>query len=126
MELGLSHAIHRQPSKYMYQYNIIISFFLEPCISFLSVIDNCTSRLCKFSFVFKLYMNIPSYIYIYIVMISLYCIQVGTGFSYTDKGGLSITEEEVADNLYSCITQFLTVFSEYQASDFYITGEVHV
>ena len=53
-------------------------------------------------------------------------IQVGTGFSYTDKGGLSTTEEQVADNLYSCITQFLTVFSEYQASDFYVTGEVSV
>ena len=59
-------------------------------------------------------------------MISLYCVQVGTGFSYTDKGGLSTTEEEVADNLYSCITQFLTVFSEYQASDFYVTGEVSI
>ena len=50
--------------------------------------------------------------------------QVGTGFSYTDKSGMSTTEEEVADNLYSCITQFFTVFSEYQANDFYVTGEV--
>ena len=51
--------------------------------------------------------------------------QVGTGFSYTDKGGMSTNEEQVADNLYSCITQFLTVFSEYQASEFYVTGEVN-
>ena len=51
-------------------------------------------------------------------------IQVGTGFSYTDKGGMSTNEDEVAENLYSCITQFLTVFSEYQASEFYVTGEV--
>ena len=59
-------------------------------------------------------------------MTCLRWIQVGTGFSYTDKGGLSTTEEEVADNLYSCITQFLTVFTEYQASEFYVTGEVSV
>ena len=58
------------------------------------------------------------------ILSDLYLFQVGTGFSYTDKDGLSTNEEEVADNLYSCITQFLIVFSEYQASDFYVTGEV--
>ena len=61
-----------------------------------------------------------------IKMTCLCLIQVGTGFSFTDDGGLSTSEEEVADNLYFCITQFLTIFSEYQASDLYITGEVHV
>ena len=58
---------------------------------------------------FKLSMNVSTYIYN-----TLLYLQVGTGFSYTDKGGLSTTEEEVADNLYSCITQFLTIFSEYR------------
>ena len=70
-------------------------------------------------------MNVSTYIILFYDRSSLY-LQVGTGFSYTDKGGLSTTEEEVADNLYSCITQFLTIFSEYQASDFYITGEVRI
>ena len=50
--------------------------------------------------------------------------QVGTGFSFTDKGGLVTNEEQVAEGLYSFITQFLTIFSEYQKNDFYITGEV--
>ena len=50
--------------------------------------------------------------------------QVGTGFSFTDKGGLVTNEEQVAEGLYSFITQFLTIFSEYQKNDFYVTGEV--
>ena len=51
--------------------------------------------------------------------------QVGTGFSFTDsKEGFSTTETEVAENLYSALTQFFAVFSEYKENDFYVTGEV--
>lgn len=49
---------------------------------------------------------------------------MGTGYSFCDDGGFSTTETEVAENLYSALTQFYTIFSEYQANDFYITGEV--
>ncbi len=56
-----------------------------------------------------------------------FCLQVGTGFSFTnDSRGFSTDETEVAVNLYSALTQFFMVFSEYQANDFYLTGEVHV
>ena len=52
--------------------------------------------------------------------------KVGTGYSFTvNKLGLSKTEDDVAENLYSCLTQFFTVFSDYQKNDFYLTGEVH-
>ncbi len=49
---------------------------------------------------------------------------MGTGYSFCDDGGLSTSETEVAENLYSALTQFFTMFSEYQPNDFYITGEV--
>ena len=51
--------------------------------------------------------------------------QVGTGFSFADSlVGFSVNEVEVAENLYSALTQFFMVFSEYKNSDFYLTGEV--
>lgn len=52
--------------------------------------------------------------------------QVGTGYSFTDDGGFSTTETEVAENLYICLTQFFTLLPNYQKNDFYITGEVTV
>ena len=33
-------------------------------------------------------------------------------------------ETEVGVNLYSCLTQFFIVYSDYVDSDFYVTGEV--
>jgi len=49
---------------------------------------------------------------------------VGTGFSFTDfPGGYSTNENEVATNLYSALTQFFTIYSDYQNNDFYLTGE---
>ena len=52
-------------------------------------------------------------------------LQVGTGFSFTNEsGGYAINEEEVGINLYSALTQFFTVYSDYLNSDFYVTGEV--
>lgn len=51
--------------------------------------------------------------------------QVGTGFSFTNSTlGLSTNESEVATNLYSALTQFFTIFSDFQKNDFYIIGEV--
>ncbi len=55
------------------------------------------------------------------------CVQVGTGFSFTNNTlGLSTNEVEVANNLYSALTQFFTVFTSYQANDFYVIGEVRI
>ena len=54
----------------------------------------------------------------------VYVLQVGTGYSFTDKGGFSTNEEQVATNLYSCLTQFFAIFSDYKDNDFYLTGEV--
>ena len=49
---------------------------------------------------------------------------VGTGFSFTDKDeGYAKNEDDVAQNLYSALTQFFTLFPEYQQNDFYATGE---
>ena len=53
--------------------------------------------------------------------------QVGTGFSFTNEsGGYAVDETEVAINLYSALTQFFTVFTDFAASDFYVTGEVSI
>jgi len=49
---------------------------------------------------------------------------VGTGFSFTgDDAGYSTNESEVAVNLYSCLTQFFTLFPKHALNDFYVTGE---
>jgi vitellogenic carboxypeptidase-like protein len=49
---------------------------------------------------------------------------VGTGYSFTgNDAGYSTNEVEVGENLYRCLVQFLTVFSELKDVDFYITGE---
>lgn len=49
---------------------------------------------------------------------------VGTGFSFTrDDRGYSRNQDDVAENLYSALTQFFTVFHEYADNDFYVTGE---
>jgi len=47
-----------------------------------------------------------------------------SGFSFTDEdGGYAKTEEDVARDLYSALTQFFTLFPEYAKRDFYLTGE---
>lgn len=48
---------------------------------------------------------------------------VGTGFSYSDRGGYSKTEVDVGANLYSALVQFFTLFPQFQKNDFFITGE---
>ena len=52
--------------------------------------------------------------------------QVGTGYSFTVVTGYSKNEEDVAENLYSCLEQFFMLFPYYQKNDFYLTGEVHM
>ncbi|XP_068094770.1 LOW QUALITY PROTEIN: probable serine carboxypeptidase CPVL [Hyperolius riggenbachi] len=49
---------------------------------------------------------------------------VGTGFSFTgnDKG-YAVNQDDVGRDLYSALTQFFQIFSEYQKNDFYATGE---
>ncbi|XP_062619801.1 probable serine carboxypeptidase CPVL isoform X2 [Saccostrea cucullata] len=49
---------------------------------------------------------------------------VGTGFSFTGKDeGYATNEQDVARDLYSCLTQFFQVFHQFQKNDFYATGE---
>ncbi|KAJ9586811.1 hypothetical protein L9F63_019597, partial [Diploptera punctata] len=49
---------------------------------------------------------------------------VGTGFSYTDdEAGYASDEVQIGDELYTAMTQFLTLFPELQKVPFYITGE---
>ena len=37
--------------------------------------------------------------------------------------GYARNEENVSENLYSALTQFFTLFPEYQTREFYATGE---
>ncbi|CAF0883649.1 unnamed protein product [Didymodactylos carnosus] len=49
---------------------------------------------------------------------------VGTGYSFTNNdAGYAKSEDDVANDLYSALTQFFLVYYEYQSSPFYITGE---
>jgi len=49
---------------------------------------------------------------------------VGAGWSFTESNqGYSTNEDDVADNLYSAVTQFFQLFPDLKDNDFYITGE---
>ncbi|XP_063054561.1 probable serine carboxypeptidase CPVL [Engraulis encrasicolus] len=49
---------------------------------------------------------------------------VGTGFSFTDDDrGFAQNQDDVGRDLYSALTQFFQIFSEFQPNDFYATGE---
>ncbi|XP_018596088.1 putative serine carboxypeptidase CPVL isoform X1 [Scleropages formosus] len=49
---------------------------------------------------------------------------VGTGFSFCDDDrGYARNQDDVGRDLYSALTQFFQIFSEYQHNDFYATGE---
>ena len=47
----------------------------------------------------------------------------GTGFSHTGSAGLVTDQDEVATDLYELLTQFFTMFPEYQPNDFFVFGE---
>ncbi|XP_014672174.1 PREDICTED: probable serine carboxypeptidase CPVL [Priapulus caudatus] len=49
---------------------------------------------------------------------------VGTGFSFTrHDAGYARTQRDVAADLYEALRQFFTLFSDFRARDFYVTGE---
>eukprot|EP01092_Planopodium_desertum_P007783 TRINITY_DN321_c0_g1_i1.p1 TRINITY_DN321_c0_g1~~TRINITY_DN321_c0_g1_i1.p1 ORF type:complete len:455 (-),score=72.62 TRINITY_DN321_c0_g1_i1:52-1416(-) len=49
---------------------------------------------------------------------------IGVGFSFTiSDEGFVTSEDDVAADLYSFLTQFFQVFPDYQGNDFYISGE---
>jgi len=49
---------------------------------------------------------------------------VGVGFSYTMDSSQFCTDEDcVANNMYTALTAFFTVYSEYASNEFYVTGE---
>ncbi|KAH9507790.1 hypothetical protein Btru_052864 [Bulinus truncatus] len=48
---------------------------------------------------------------------------VGVGFSFCQSGGESKTNQDVADNLYTFLTQFLQLYPKCQHSDLYIGGQ---
>ena len=50
-------------------------------------------------------------------------IQMSTGFSHTDEAGLVTDQDQVATDLYELLTQFFTMFPEYQPNDFFVFGE---
>ncbi|KAL1768238.1 putative serine carboxypeptidase CPVL isoform X1, partial [Sigmodon hispidus] len=49
---------------------------------------------------------------------------VGTGFSFTENiRGYAISEDDIAQDLYSALIQFFKLFPQYAKNDFYVTGE---
>ncbi|KAI8799095.1 venom serine carboxypeptidase [Biomphalaria glabrata] len=48
---------------------------------------------------------------------------VNVGFSYCQPGGESKTNQDVADNLYIFLSQFLQLYPDYQQNDLYIGGQ---
>lgn len=49
---------------------------------------------------------------------------VGTGWSFTDDDkGYATNQDDVGRDLYSALTQFFQIFSEFQSNEFYATGE---
>ncbi len=49
---------------------------------------------------------------------------VGTGYSFTNSDqGYTRSQDEVADDLYSALTQFFQIYTDYAKNPFYVTGE---
>ncbi|CAF1151380.1 unnamed protein product [Rotaria sordida] len=49
---------------------------------------------------------------------------VGTGYSFTSNDqGYARSEDDVARDLYSALTQFFQIYTDYVSNSFYITGE---
>jgi len=50
---------------------------------------------------------------------------IGAGFSYTTDpdNGLPTTQQHAGEDLYSFLTQFFTLYPQYQPNDFYVFGE---
>jgi len=49
---------------------------------------------------------------------------VGTGYSFTSNDlGYARSQEDVARDLYSALTQFFQIYTDYASNPFYVTGE---
>lgn len=49
---------------------------------------------------------------------------VGTGYSFTSNdAGYARSQDDVARDLYSALTQFFQIYTDYAANPFYVTGE---
>ena len=49
---------------------------------------------------------------------------VGTGYSFTSKDdGYARSQDDVARDLYSALSQFFQIYTDYASSPFYVTGE---
>ena len=49
---------------------------------------------------------------------------VGTGYSFTsNENGYARSQEDVARDLYSALTQFFQIYDSYAKNPFYVTGE---
>lgn len=49
---------------------------------------------------------------------------VGTGFSFTDNNeGYARSQEDVARDLYSALSQFFEIFTDFASNPFFVTGE---
>jgi vitellogenic carboxypeptidase-like protein len=49
---------------------------------------------------------------------------VGTGYSFTlNNQGYARSEDELARDLYSALTQFFEIYTDYASNPFYVTGE---
>ncbi|CAF0777535.1 unnamed protein product [Adineta steineri] len=49
---------------------------------------------------------------------------VGTGYSFTsDDQGYARSQDDVARDLYSALTQFFQIYTDYASNPFYVTGE---
>ncbi|CAF3109717.1 unnamed protein product [Rotaria socialis] len=49
---------------------------------------------------------------------------VGTGYSFTSNDqGYARTQDDVARDLYSALTQFFQIYTDYASNPFYVTGE---
>jgi len=49
---------------------------------------------------------------------------VGTGFSFTsNQNGYARSQDDVARDLYSALTQFFQIYDSYAKNPFYVTGE---
>jgi vitellogenic carboxypeptidase-like protein len=48
---------------------------------------------------------------------------VGTGYSFTSDQGYTHSQDDVARDLYSALSQFFQIYTDYAKSPFYVTGE---
>ncbi|KAJ8935496.1 hypothetical protein NQ318_010634 [Aromia moschata] len=50
---------------------------------------------------------------------------VGTGYSFSSKGGYAQNQTQIGKELYSAVIQFFTMFPELQKNEFFVIGETY-